>query len=284
MKNEKILPAIFILPAFAGIVIFIIVPMIFSFSLSFFDWNLLSNPRFVGLNNYISLIKERDFWQVLLNTFVYSLSVTIFGVAIPLVLASALNCKIRGSGFFKTAYFLPFITPMVIIAIVWQWIFDPTFGLINNLFHLKINWLYDTKWAMSAIVIVSVWKLIGYNTIILLSGFASISNSLYESAKLDGAGSLQTFAKITLPLLSPVIFFVIIITVISSFQVFDLIFLMTQGGPLNSTNVLVYWLFQNAFEYFKEGKASAIAYVLFTIVFVLTIFQWKIRKFWVENE
>ena len=173
---------------------------------------------------------------------------------------------------------------MIVIGIVWGWIFDPNIGLLNRLLHLHINWLYDVKYAMPALIAVSVWKLIGYNMIIFLSTLSSISQSLFEAAKIDGANSIQTFRHVTIPMLSPTIFFVVIITTISSFQVFDLIYLMTQGGPFNSTNVLVYSIYQNAFEYFNVGKASAIAYVLFAIILVLTLLQWKFRKKIVYNE
>jgi len=173
---------------------------------------------------------------------------------------------------------------MIVIAIIWEWIFDPNFGLLNYLLKTHINWLYDTKTALFALIIVSAWKLIGYNMVILLSGFSTISQNIYESAKIDGASPLNTFFKITLPLLSPTIFFVVIITTISSFQVFDLIYLMTQGGPMDSTNVLVYWIYKNAFEFFNIGAASAGAYILFVIVFVLTVIQWNIRKKWVFSE
>ena len=212
------------------------------------------------------------------------MATTVFGVIIPLILACILNSKIRGADFFKTVYFLPFITPMVVLAIIWAWIFDPNQGLLNYILHAHISWLYDTKWAMTAVIIVSVWKLIGYNIVIFLAGLTAINSSLYESAKIDGAGAVGTFWRITVPQLSPTIFFVIIITTISSFQIFDLIYLMTQGGPMDSTNVLVYWLFQSAFEYFDIGQASAIAYVLFVIIFVLTIFQWKIKNKWVNED
>ena len=173
---------------------------------------------------------------------------------------------------------------MIVIALVWQWIFDPNIGILNMILKQNIQWLYDSNIAMYAIILVSVWKLIGYNMIIFLSGFASINTEVYEAADIDGANKMRTFLNITVPLLSSTIFFVLLVTTISSFQVFDLIYLMTQGGPENSTNVLVYWLYKNAFEFFNVGKASAIAYVLFIFIFVLTIIQWKLRKKWVVNE
>ena len=275
---DKFSAMIFILPAVLGTFIFIIIPVLFSFTLSFFEWDLLSPMKFVGIQNYKDVFTDSTFLQVLSNTFVFAISTTIFAVIIPLVLACVLNSKIRGSNFYKTAYFLPFITPMIVIAIVWQWIFDPNIGLLNQILHLHLKWLYDTRYAMPALIAVSVWKLIGYNMIIFLSGLSTINQEVLEAAKIDGANAFQVFKNVTVPLLMPTIFFVIVITSISSFQVFDLIYIMTEGGPDNSTMVLVYSIYKYAFEYFEAGKASAIAYILFAIIFVLVLCQWKLRK------
>ena len=284
LEKQSITGWIFVLPALLGTFIFIIIPVFFSFGLSFTKWDLLGPAEFVGLANYKMLFSDGLFYKILVNTVVFALATSVLGVIIPLILASVLNNKIRGSEFYKTAYFLPFITPMVVIGIVWAWIFDPNIGMLNRVLHLHINWLYDSHFAMPALIAVSVWKLIGYNMIIFLSSLSSISQNLFEAAKIDGANSYQTFKNVTVPLLSPTIFFVVIITAISSFQVFDLIYLMTQGGPFDSTNVLVYAIYKNAFEYFNVGKASAIAYVLFTIILVLTLLQWHFRKKLVYNE
>lgn len=275
---------VFILPALIGTLIFIVIPVICSFGLSFAKWDLLNPIEFVGLENYREIFSDALFFKILINTIVFAVSTSIFGVIIPLVLAAIINSKVRGSEFYKTAYFLPFITPMIVIGIVWEWIFDPNIGFLNNILQLHINWLYDTHYAMPAMIIVSVWKLIGYNMIIFLSALGGISQSLFEAAKIDGANSVQTFKNVTIPMLSPTIFFVVIITAISSFQVFDLIYLMTQGGPLDSTNVLVYAIYKNAFEYFNIGRASALAYVLFSIILVLTLIQWNLRKKLVYSE
>jgi ABC transporter, permease protein len=284
LNNQSFAGWVFILPALIGTFIFIIIPVICSFGLSFSKWDLLNPIQFVGLANYKEIFSEPLFYKIFWNTVVFALTTSIFGVIIPLILACILNSKIRGSEFYKTAYFLPFITPMIVIGVVWEWIFDPNIGLLNHILHLHINWLYDTHFAMPALIIVSVWKLIGYNMVIFLSSLSGISQSLFEAAKIDGATPFQTFKNVTVPLLSPTIFFVVIITAISSFQVFDLIYLMTQGGPLDSTNVLVYAIYKNAFEYFNVGKASAIAYVLFTLILVLTLIQWNLRKKLVYNE
>src|SRR5574344_17173 len=276
--NQAFVAWVFILPALLGTFIFIIIPVICSFGLSFMDWDLINKAHFVGLKNYVEIFKSPIFVKILVNTFVYAISTSIFAVIIPLVLACILNNKIRGSEFFKTAYFLPFITPMIVIAIIWQWIFDPNIGILNYVLHLHINWLYDTNFAMPAVIIVSVWKLIGYNMVIFLAGLSALNNSVFEAAKIDGANAFKVFRFVTVPMLSPTIFFVVIITCISSFQVFDLIYMMTQGGPPDSTNVLVYAVYKNAFEYFKVGYASSMAYILFFIILTLTLIQWKLRK------
>lgn len=280
VSEEKVMAYLFILPAVLGTFIFIIIPTILSFGLSFFDWNLLNSAKFVGLENYKTIFTEPLFFKILINTLVFALSTTVFAVIIPLILANVLNNKFKGSDFFKTAYFLPFITPMIVISIVWEWIMSE--GIIANLLPCKP--LYSEVWAMPVIIMVSVWKFIGYNTILFLSGFSTMNQEVLESARTDGANRFQTLFYVTIPMLAPTVFFVIIITAINSFQVFDLIYMMTQGGPADSTNVLVYSIYQNAFEYFNVGKASAIAYVLFIIVFVLTVFQWKVRKNFIWQE
>ncbi len=283
-NNQEAAGYLFVLPALVGTFVFIIIPIFCSFGLSFTKWDLLNPIEFAGLENYKSVFTEQAFTKILVNTFIYATSTTIFGVLIPLILAYILNNKIRGSEFFKTAYFLPFITPMIVIGIVWEWIFDPNIGILNKFLNLHINWLYDTNFAMPALIIVSVWKLIGYNMVIFLSGMSTLSSDVTEASKIDGANEIESFWYITIPMLSPTIFFVVIITAISSFQVFDLIYVMTQGGPLDSTNVLVYSIYKNAFEYFNIGKASALAYVLFGIILILSLFQWKIRKKFVYLE
>lgn len=276
--NEIFAGYVFILPAIAGTLLFIVIPIFCSFSLSFTRWDLLNPIEFVGLSNYKAVLTEPVFIKILINTIVYAVSTTVFGVLIPLILASVINSKIKGSEFFKTAFFLPFITPMIVIGIIWEWIFDPNIGILNHLLHLHINWLYDTHFAMPALIIVSVWKLIGYNMILFLTGFATINNDVLDAAKTDGANAVQIFTKVTIPMIKPTIFFVTIVTAISSFQVFDLIYVMTEGGPLDSTNVLVYAVYKNAFMYFNIGKASALAYILFAIIFVLAIIQFFIKR------
>lgn len=269
---------IFVLPALIGTFVFIIIPIFCSFALSFTEWDLLNDIKFVGLGNYRSIFADKEFLQILVNTFVYAVSTTIFAVIIPLLIASALNTKIRGNETYKTIYFLPFITPAVVIAIVWSWIFDPNIGAVNLLFKTHLKWLFDTHLAMPVLIFVSVWKLIGYNVVLFLTGFTTINPNLYEAAKIDGAGVKETFWEITVPLLKPTTYFVTLVTAISSFQIFDLIYVMTSGGPANSTNVIVYSIYKYAFEYFDIGKSCALAYILFGIIFVLALAQKQFRN------
>ena len=278
MKDKQLSGLLFVLPALVGTFIFIIIPIFCSFALSFADWDLLNDITFVGLDNYKSVLSEPEFLQILINTFVYAISTTVFAVIIPLIIASILNTKIRGAEAFKTIYFLPFITPAVVIAIVWAWIFDPNIGLVNNLLNTHYSWLYSTTFAMPVLIFISVWKLIGYNVVLFLTGFSTINQDVYEAAKIDGANSKQTFLKITVPLLRPTIYFVTTVTAISSFQIFDLIYVMTQGGPAGSTDVIVYSIYKYAFEYFDIGKSCALAYILFVIILVLALVQRKFQK------
>ena len=278
MKDKQLSGLLFVLPALVGTFIFIIIPIFCSFALSFADWDLLNDITLVGLDNYKSVLSEPEFLQILINTFVYAISTTVFAVIIPLIIASILNTKIRGAEAFKTIYFLPFITPAVVIAIVWAWIFDPNIGLVNNLLNTHYSWLYSTKLAMPVLIFISVWKLVGYNVVLFLTGFSTINQDVYEAAKIDGANSKQTFLKITVPLLKPTIYFVTTVTAISSFQIFDLIYVMTQGGPAGSTDVIVYSIYKYAFEYFDIGKSCALAYILFVIILVLALVQRKFQK------
>ena len=264
--------------SFIGILIFIVIPIVCSFALSFTNWDLLNEIEFVGFQNYREILSEKDFIQILVNTVVYALSTTFFAVIIPLIIASILNNKIKGAEFFKTVYFLPFITPAIVIAIVWAWIFDPNIGLVNSIFKTHLTWLFDTRLAMPVLIFISVWKLIGYNVILFLTGFTTINTNIYEAARIDGANEREIFTDITLPLLKPTVCFVTLVTAISSFQVFDLIYVLTSGGPNDCTNVLVYSIYKYAFEYFDIGKSCALAYILFFIIFILALLQKKLVK------
>lgn len=269
---------LFVLPAVIGTFIFIVIPILCSFLLSFTNWNLLGDITFAGFSNYRAVFTEPVFIQILVNTIIYALSVTVFAVIIPLGIAAIINEKICGGEWFKTIYFIPFITPAVVIAIVWSWIFDPNIGAVNSILKTHYTWLFDTHLAMPMLIFVSVWKLIGYNVVLFLTGFSTINSNLYEAAKIDGANEISIFKNITLPLLKPTIYFVTLVTAISSFQVFDLIYVMTSGGPKGATDVIVYSIYKYAFEYFDIGKSCALAYILFAIILILALLQRKFCK------
>jgi multiple sugar transport system permease protein len=277
---------LFIAPAFLGVFLFILIPVVASFFISFCRWDLISPAKFVGFQNYIDIFSEPLFYKVLETTFFYSFFTALGGVVLPLFLAVLLNKKIKGANFYKLAIFIPYVTPMIVCAIVWEWLYDPNYSIINWVLGLshQLNWLYDKNIALWALIIASVWKNIGYNMLLFFAALQNIPESYTEAAEIDGAGSVSRFFLITLPLLTPTIFFVLIMTIVGSFQIFDMVYLMTGGGPENSTMVMVYWMYKNAFELFKLGKASAIAYILFLIILGLTFIQWKTRKKWVLNE
>lgn len=289
-KSETRWAMVFILPCLLGLLVFTYLPIFSSLGLSFTYWNLLGTPQWVGLENYRQVLEDPLFWKAFGNTWLFVGISAVLEVVLGLGLAVMLNGLVRGQAFFRTAYFLPFITPMVSIALVWGWIYDPQFGVLNwmlkglGVMHEPIAWLYDTKTALLAVILLKVWKSVGYNMVIFMAGLQGIPQELYESASLDGATPARTFWRITLPMITPTLFFVLVITLISAFQVFDPIYLLTQGGPEHSTDVLVYWMFKNAFEFYKVGPASAIAYILFLIILVLTVVQWQLRKRWVLHE
>ncbi len=280
----------FLFPSLAGLLIFLIIPMLASLVLTFYEWDPLIPTRFIflGLENYQTLIKDGDFWDALRHTLFF-----IVGY-IPLVLVSGLgvallmNQKLIGRTFFRGAFFMPVISAWVAVALMWTWIFNPKFGIINYLLGLigitGPAWLYDPNWAMPAIILTSVWKDTGFIMILFLSSLQSIPNEYYEAAALDGANNWAKFRYITLPLLSPTVFFTLIISLINSFQVFDQVWIMTEGGPAGATTVLVQQIVNNSFRYGRMGYAATLSWVLFLIVFAVTIFQTRMQKNWVTYE
>lgn len=272
-----------LLPNIIGFFLFTLFPFVAAFFLSFTHWDLLTPIEWAGLSNYIELFRDDVFIKVFWNTIYFTAVSVPIGIVVSLFLAIALDQKIRGIKFYRAAYFLPVITSMVAVAVIWQWIYNPQYGLLNFLLGLVgiegPSWLTSTTWAMPAIIITSIWKGLGFNMLIYLAGLQSIPESYYEAAQIDGARWFQRFWNITVPLLSPTTFFVTVMAVISSFQVFDSVYLMTQGGPARSTSVMVHYLYQNAFEFFKMGYASAMAYVLFFIILFVTLIQfWRQKK------
>lgn len=271
---------LFLSPSLLVFFIFIFLPIAMALYLSLMKWDLLSaDKQFVGLKNYIYYLKNPFFYKVLLNTLYYAAVRIPLDLVISLSLALLLNKKLRGLSFYRTIYFVPVISSMVAVSAVWIWIYEPEVGgLANyflNLFSISpLAWLNDPHWAMPAIIIMSVWKGLGYNIIIFLAGLQNIPNTYYEAARVDGANSWQQFRRVTLPLLSPITYFVVLMGIINSLKLFTQIEVMTpEGGPLNSTSVLVFYLYQEAFRKYRFGRASALAFILFIIVIIITMIQ-----------
>ena len=288
-KKEWKAGYLFILPNLIGFLIFTFLPVIAALLLSFTEWDLLRPVKWVGLANFARLLADETFHKVMRNTVMFVLVTVPTRMIIALLVALLLNRKMKGTVFFRTAFFMPVVSSTVAIALVWQWIFNADFGPLNNVLYAlgmsnPPNWLTSTKYALPALMIVSIWQGIGFNMVIYLAGLQGIPEQLYEAAKIDGANAWTQFWKITLPMLSPTTFFVLVMTTISSFQVFDLAMIMTEGGPANATNTIVYHIYRNAFQFFKMGYAAAIAWVLFIIIFIITLIQFKYQKAWVSYD
>lgn len=269
----------FILPNFLGFFLFTLVPVIFSFVLAFMKWDSFNPAEFVGFKNFTKMLSDETFLISLKNTVLYTIGVVPLTLVISLLLAILLNQKIKGIGFFRTAFFFPYVTSLVAIAVVWNMLFHPTMGPINQFLRIFIEnppgWTSSSDWALFAIVIVSVWRGMGYYMILYLAGLQGIPKELYEAASMDGAGKWRQFLNVTIPSLRSTTFFVTVMLVINCFKVFDLVQVMTDGGPGRSTNVLVYQIYNEAFVKFDFGYASAISLVLFVIVLGITVIQFK---------
>lgn len=268
-----------------GTLVFNMIPMLWSAWAGFTKWDGVNPPVFNGLENFRLLLQDKLFATTLWNTLYYTILQVPLSLAAGLGLALLVNQKLRFTNFFKAAFFTPVITSTIAIAIVWKWVLanDGLFNQALGWFGIRgPEWLFSEAWAMIAVVLVTVWQSMGYNMVVYLAGLQGVPQQLYEAARIDGANAWHQFWKITLPMLSPVTFFLLIMSFIHSFQVFGLIFVMTQGGPGDSTNVLIYYLYQNAFQFFKMGYASTQALVLFLIIGVITFIQWQLSKRWVH--
>ena len=269
-----------------GILLFQLVPIVLSMGASFTQWDGLSSPEFIGVRNYGDLLGgDPIFVQVLTNTIIFTVASVPLTVALALALALLANLKIPGTAFFRTAFFAPYVMNVVAIGFVWYYIYSPTNGILNSALRVigieGPEWLADSSWVLAALVIVSVWQGVGYPMVILLAGLQGISEEMYEAAKLDGASAWARLKSITIPLLSPQIFFVILAQFIASFQVFGLIYVMTRGGPGYSSSVYIYYLWQSAFAQGRFGYASAMAWLVVVLIAVITWVQWKLQKKWV---
>lgn len=280
----------FILPNLLGFLIFVLLPVVFSFLLSFCEWNLfsgISGIRFIGVKNFQEMAKSEIVLKSLANNLVFSLFTVLFIVALSLMLALLLNRKLIGKSVLRGMFFFPYVSNIVAICIVWMALFNRDSGPINMLLaNLGVSsvpgWLTDGAWALPSIMIVTIWINVGYVMVIYLAGLQGVPEELYEAAQMDGANALQKFFSVTLPCISPTTFFVVIITLINSFKVFGPVNIMTQGGPGDSTYVLVYYIFITAFRHYRMGYGAAMAWLLFVIIFAITLVQWRGQKKWVS--
>lgn len=264
--------ALFLGPSLVGMAIFVMGPILASLGLAFARWDLLSPPEWVGLANFRQLLADPEFWRALRHTLGFLLGYIPLVMSAGLLVALALNARIPGQGLFRAVYFLPVVTAWVAVALVWKWLLNPGYGLVNHLLGLLgvqgPAWLFDPGWAMPAVILTSVWKDTGFVMAILLAGLQNIPREHYEAARIDGAGSWALFRHITLPLLAPALYFALTISLINSFQVFDQVYVMTGGGPAGATTVLVERIVKNAFSYSQMGYAAAMSWFLFGLIFL----------------
>lgn len=283
-KNELMWGWLFIFPTMIGLIVLNIYPIIKTIYESFFKTGAFGKGNiFIGLSNYEKIIQSKDMWQSLLNTFKYAIVEVPFSLSIALILAVLLNRKMKGRSAYRTIFFLPMVAAPAAIAMVWRWLFNSEFGLLNNVFHIKVNWISDPNIAVFSIAAIGVWSIIGYNMVLFLSGLQEIPKDYYEASSIDGASGIHQFFHITVPLLSPTIFFVSVTRIIGALQVFDLVFMvMDRNNPaLNKTQSLVYLFYQYSFVENNKGLGSAIVVVLLIIIMVITVIQMKAQKKWV---
>jgi multiple sugar transport system permease protein len=278
----------FLAPALALIAIFFFLPVAASLLLSITDFDLYgiadpSNTRFVGLENYSRLLRTPDFWAALRNTFYFAFVGGPLTISVSLGAALLLSSKlVRFKGIFRTIYFTPFVTTLVAVAIVWKYLYHTRYGLFNYALGAvgidPVDWLGDPHWAMPAIILMAVWKSFGYNMLIFIAGLQAIPEDLYDAAEIDGAGAVRRFFSITLPMLAPTLVFVTVITMIGYFQLFAEPYVMTQGGPLRSTTSVVLLMYEEGFRWWRMGNAAAIAFVLFIVILLATLLQFRLQK------
>ncbi|HHW49653.1 MAG TPA: sugar ABC transporter permease [Clostridiaceae bacterium] len=287
--KENLIAYFFIGPNFIGFTTFIILPVILTLVVSFTEWQFtagLKGMKFIGLKNYIDMWKDDWFISSIKNNLYYTLGTVPVTMVLALLSAVALNKYVFGKNIIRLMFFLPYISNIVVVSTVWFIMYADTGPITKLIEQLGVKnppyWLADVKWAMPAIILMTVWMNLGYTMVIYLAGLQNIPNDLYEACEIDGANAIQKFRHITIPALSPTTFFILITSIINSFKVFGQINIMTQGGPGTSTTVLVYYIYQAAFKFWKIGYASAISWVLFIIIFTITLIQWKGQKKWVN--
>ena len=283
-RSEFLWGWLFILPTVIGLVVLNIIPIFQTLYQSFFKTGDFGKGNvFVGVVNYVKVFGDHEVWQSLINTFKYAIVEVPFSIVIALVLAVLLNRKMKGRGIYRTIIFLPMVAAPAAVAMVWRWLFNSDFGLINNVFHANVKWVSDPKIAVFSIAVIGVWSIIGYNMVLFISGLQEIPHDYYEAAEIDGATGVKSFFHITVPLLSPTIFFVLVTRVIGSLQVFDLMYMvMDKSNPaLEKTQSLVYLFYKYAFINKNMGYGATIVILLLVITMIITVFQMIGQKKWV---
>jgi multiple sugar transport system permease protein len=272
-------------PVILAFLIFNLYPMALGLYLSFTSWDILRPPTFIGLRNWGDLFSDELLLRAVLQTLYYAIASVAGATVVSMALALLLNRRLKTIGFYRTFFFLPAVTSLVAIAMVWRWIYNTEFGVLNTFLGSlginPVNWLGDPLLAMPAVILMSIWRSAGFNTVLFLAGLQGVPREYYEAAEIDGASRWDRFRHITLPLISPTTFFVVVNGLIGSWQVFDQVYILTRGGPLLSTITVVYLIYSNGFEWYKTGYASAMAYALFLILIVLTAVQFILQKRWV---
>lgn len=272
---------LFLMPNFLGFLAFSLLPIAACLALTFTKWNLILPPALSGVGNYRQMVSDQLFWRTLGNTAYYTLGAVPVAIFIAFWLALLLNRGMRGVKFFRTIYFLPYVTLTVAISIVWSWIYNPDLGILNYLLGLVgiqgPAWLQDPGWAMPAIIIMSDWKGIGYPMLIFLAALQGVPEEFYESARVDGANWLQRIRHITVPTIAPATFYIVVISFIGAMQGFDQFYVMTQGGPAYATTTIVMYIYQQGFQWFNMGYAATLAVALFAIIAVITALMWRVN-------
>ena len=283
MFERRLAGYLFVLPSLIFLTVFVIYPIISAFYLSLHRYNLIQSPVWDGLGRYQLLMEDVRFFKALGNTFLFAVMTVPVGTVISLLLAVLINQPLRAIYFFRTAYYLPVVTSFVAVSFIWLWIYEPQFGVLNQLLEMfglpTSAWLRDPNTSMLSIAILSIWKNAGYNMIIFLAGLQGIPKYLYEASEIDGANAVQRFWHITIPMLSPTTFFVFVVYFIGALQMFTQSWILTQGGPLDSTLTVVYLIYQNGFEFLKMGSAAAMSVVLFLFISIITYINTRIVRY-----
>jgi multiple sugar transport system permease protein len=295
VRRKKVVPSgdalwgyIFIAPAFVFVIGFTFLPVLAALGISLTSWDLISPMKFIGLSNYRRILTDPLAQKTLINTFYYTFVSVPLGIVLSLFLALLLNQKLRALSLFRTAYYLPVVSSTVAVSVIFVWILDPSYGLLNRALALiaikPIPWLTSPEWAMPAVILVTVWRSLGFNIIILLAALQDVPQSLLDAATIDGAGRWQRFLYVSVPLITPALFFITVTGFIGSFQSFDLVYNMTAGGPARATYLIGFYIWEQAFAFLRMGYGAALAFVLFILILLVTVTQWLARRRWVFGE